>query len=111
MPSTDPRVYKHPIQLNIDAVHALSIFSNLVLASKHPQNVGVKRELTLNLVEVIGGQLIGVGMLTRGEVRDVARMANWTGGQEDLINRLHRVAAGEARAGILTIFDEAGPGG
>jgi hypothetical protein len=107
MPSNDPEVYKRPVQLNLDGIGALSVWSNLILALKHPANVGAKRSIALDLVEVIGGELVRLGVLSRGEIRDTMKRAHWDG-HMDLVGRLQRVAAGTAPQVIVTSLDDLG---
>lgn len=107
MPSTDPALYQQPVQLNLDGIGAMSVWANLILALKHPANVGPKRTIALILVEVIGGELVRLGILSRGEIRDTMKRAHWDG-HMDLVDRLQRVAAGTAPQVIVTSLDDLG---
>lgn len=104
MPTHDLMKLKQPVQLNMDGLSAMAVFSNLILSLKHPANTGPKRVIVLDLVELIGGELVRLGILTGGEVRDTMKRAHYDG-HMDLVDRLQRVAAGAAPQAVFRVLE------
>lgn len=104
MPTRDLEKLKQPVQLNMDGIAAMAVFSNLILSLKHPANTGPKRVIVLDLVELIGGELVRLGILAPGEVRDTMKRAHYDG-HMDLVDRLQRVASGAAPTTIISFLE------
>ena len=62
----DPRL-KEPVTVTTQVIVVLAVAGSIVLALKHPSNVGPAREIQEGFLDLLGGLIVRAGVMTQEE--------------------------------------------
>lgn len=78
----DPQFWLKEITINLNVITLLAVHGNLLLALRHPQNVGAPRDIALNFCKQIGEQLVLLGAMTPEQLEEAYKLESEEGTPE-----------------------------
>ena len=73
MPSTNPQFWLREVLVKVNVLTLMAVHGNLLLALRHPRNLGESRDLVLNFCKQIGEELVLLGALTPEQLEEAYR--------------------------------------
>lgn len=74
MPSANPQFWLREVLVRVNVLTLMAVHGNLLLALRHPLNLGESRDLVLNFCKQIGEELVLLGALTPEQLKEAYRM-------------------------------------
>lgn len=102
MPPRNPEFWMKEVIIKLNVITLLAVHGNLLLALRHPQNLGEPRDIVLNFCKEIGEQLVLLGAMTPEQLKDAYKLESEEGTPElqDEMLDLPSGATGDVLCGI-----------
>ncbi len=78
----DPEFWHRKVTIELDVITLLAVHGNLLLALRHPQNIGISRDIVLNFCKETGEQLVLLKAITPEQLKDAYRLESEEGTPE-----------------------------
>jgi hypothetical protein len=70
MPPANPQFWLKDVTISLNVITLMAVHGNLLLALRHPQNLGESRGIVLNFCKEIGEQLVLLGAMTPEQLKE-----------------------------------------
>ena len=70
MPPVNPQFWRKEVTINLNVITLMAVHGNLLLALRHPQNIGESRDLIIDFVKQIGEELVLLGALAPEQLKE-----------------------------------------
>ncbi len=81
-PSENPQFWLKEVTINLNVITLLAVHGNLLLALRHPENLGQTRAIVLNFAKQIGEQLVILGAITPEQLEEAYEVESEAGTPE-----------------------------
>jgi hypothetical protein len=102
MPPVNPEFWRKEVTINLNVITLMAVHGNLLLALRHPQNIGESRDLVIDFVKQIGEELVLLGAMAPEQLKEAYRVESENGIPEllDGMADIPGGAPGDIRCGI-----------
>lgn len=85
----DPEFWHREVTIKLDVLTLMAVHGNLLLALRHPQNIGESRHLVVEFVKQAGKQLVIIGAISIEQLIE-AYLEEAKHGNEEFIKELDK---------------------
>lgn len=71
MTSTNPQFWLREVLVKVNILTLMAVHNNLLLALRHPQNLGEPRDLVLKFAKEIGEELVLLGAIAPEQLQEM----------------------------------------
>ena len=102
MPPVNPEFWRKEVTINLNVITLMAVHGNLLLALRHPQNIGESRDLVIDFVKQIGEELVLLGAMAPEQLKEAYTVESIRGIPEllDGMADIPGGAPGDIRCGI-----------
>lgn len=69
MPPVNPQFWRKEVTINLNVITLMAVHGNLLLALRHPQNIGESRDLVIDFCKQIGEELVLLGAMAPEQLK------------------------------------------
>lgn len=95
----DPDFWFKEVTVKLDVLTLMAVHGNLLLALRHPHNTGESRDRVVQFVKGIGDELVLLGAMTPGQLKEAYRLEA-EGGNAEFLEELEETAPLSARTSV-----------
>ena len=70
MPPVNPEFWRKEVTINLNVITLMAVHGNLLLALRHPQNIGESRDLVIDFCKQIGEELVLLGAMAPEQLKE-----------------------------------------
>ena len=79
MPPVNPEFWRKEVTINLNVITLMAVHGNLLLALRHPQNIGESRDLIIDFCKQIGEELVLLGAMAPEQLNEAYRVESENG--------------------------------
>lgn len=93
MPPVNPHFWRKEVTINLNVITLMAVHGNLLLALRHPQNIGESRDLVIDFLKQIGEELVLLGAMAPEQLKMAYKVESERGIPE-LLNEMADIPGG-----------------